>query len=677
MYSKLKGRFWNSVTWNSDDDEFTAEHGVSLGGELGEHRYGYIDVSVPSLNPEVEGGFRSEERIIVDYLDEDWGRIHLGSGTLGMRGRLLASNISGRGADFIYYLDPGEAHTFYSRSRIRDQGEMYGAEIIRPVAPYTEVAIGALKTSELETGIGIVEPPEDTTSYNVFAEYDRSGEVIISGELAHSDSEIAGSDSAYHFAGRYVGEELSAGMQIGLAGENFIGRWEDIEFYRVNFGYSLTEKFRISSSYSINNNNVDNDPDRARVENERWRFSASYDFDDDTTVRISHLTGDTVDKNLNSRNREDNRTMYELTRNWDEYRLSTIYEQRTIEDKIRELSTDTDRFRIFGAVDVSPSAEVYAEFSTISSSTTDGSSTDSASYRAGTTFDINDRSSVFLDVRQQTESELGGESTWVSGSWTQEFPNTSRINLRVQNSSGDFGDETAVALDYSIPIAYEMKMFPLYAAVEGRVFNVEDGEGLFGVAVSLNKIETMTDETGYFTFPRLLPMEYNLEVDTTTLGAGQTVNIPLPRTIELSAGDITKVSIPIISSVLAMGRVSMEVSERPGAPVTIQPYRGGIIELTGMGQTVYRYTDGAGGFVFGNLRPGIYKVSLPEDTIPEGYTIEPESYEFEIKAGEMRQDLNFLLKQEERQIIIFTEEEETPPGNGDGGVESPENSEGQ
>jgi hypothetical protein len=172
--------------------------------------------------------------------------------------------------------------------------------------------------------------------------------------------------------------------------------------------------------------------------------------------------------------------------------------------------------------------------------------------------------------------------------------------------------------------------------------------------------EAVTDETGCFSIPGLLPGDYALTLDPTTLPLGVSLGEGGAQRFSITAGQTTSIEVPVQSSGAVAGRATIAVAERPGMEPVVQPFAGAVIELTGPDGVLYRLTDAAGRFAFSELKAGHYQVRLRTETLPEYTEVEPAVIEMDLAPGEVRSDLSFSAKPVQREIEITTES--TPGG---------------
>jgi uncharacterized surface anchored protein len=194
-------------------------------------------------------------------------------------------------------------------------------------------------------------------------------------------------------------------------------------------------------------------------------------------------------------------------------------------------------------------------------------------------------------------------------------------------------------------------------SAEGRVFIADQPDrGIPGVTVMAGEYAVGTDIDGHFELPALDPGDYLLTVDPASLGIGMRPMVELPITFTVSAGCTTRLEIPVVQSASIEGRVFMNIPAAPGEAVSTWPVADVRVELRGEDGSQYKYTDTIGHFIFFDLKPGEYTLTLLPDDIPAGYAVlEPTSYEIELAAGEPLRNMDFTIGPMEREIVITTD----------------------
>ena len=190
------------------------------------------------------------------------------------------------------------------------------------------------------------------------------------------------------------------------------------------------------------------------------------------------------------------------------------------------------------------------------------------------------------------------------------------------------GVRTALAFEMPIPFLRTR------GQLEGFVFRDTDGDGVRDpgepgvpdVILTLDGLRARTDPqgSGLFRFPPLEPGIYSLDVST--LPAAFTSRVPLPRAVELRAGEVTRVDLPLVPVARLQGAVFRDADgdgvrdpeETTGlAGVRVRAVRGAGAEADE--EELVAVTDAEGRFAFPGIDPGPWRVLLDRASLPRGY----------------------------------------------------------
>ena len=159
----------------------------------------------------------------------------------------------------------------------------------------------------------------------------------------------------------------------------------------------------------------------------------------------------------------------------------------------------------------------------------------------------------------------------------------------------------------------------------------------------------MTNEHGEYHFTSLPPGETYLQIDRATIGYKRVTTQPEPVEITLHGGDIGSFDFGIVHSATVTGTVTRyefentSILDSASRTRPVKPQSDMYVQLSKGTELYRRITDNHGRFIFNDLRPGKWILSVPEGQLPENHYLEKETIEFEIKAGESRDILLNIL----------------------------------
>jgi len=199
-----------------------------------------------------------------------------------------------------------------------------------------------------------------------------------------------------------------------------------------------------------------------------------------------------------------------------------------------------------------------------------------------------------------------------------------------------------------------------YGTVEGVVFNdvnrngiQNKGEqGIKEVRIRLEDGSTVTtDEKGYYQFSRVQIGHHLVTLDVRRIPAEFSIISPEKRWIEVNLRETVRVNFQLIAAGRIEGRVMNDLN---GNGKTDSGEKGisDVLVLLEPGD-MNTYTDEDGKFIFENILPGAYKITLDPVTLPEDslYT-SPEELKLEVPVGGDVKDRNFLIYVKPRPIIM-------------------------
>ncbi|MBU0595552.1 PKD domain-containing protein, partial [Candidatus Bipolaricaulota bacterium] len=186
-------------------------------------------------------------------------------------------------------------------------------------------------------------------------------------------------------------------------------------------------------------------------------------------------------------------------------------------------------------------------------------------------------------------------------------------------------------ITFSANVGIPMPFLVTKARIEGRAYIDRDLDGRYsiadvpagGIVVAADQTEVSTNEDGVFRFPPLYPETYTISVAELPRNAAA----PPPVEIELEAEETRWIEIPLTPVVVLTGRVFDDVN-RDGLASADESGFGQVRVLLrdDLGSILGTVTDLTGAYVFLNVLPGRYSVSIDSATLPDRFefTTDPE-----------------------------------------------------
>lgn len=163
------------------------------------------------------------------------------------------------------------------------------------------------------------------------------------------------------------------------------------------------------------------------------------------------------------------------------------------------------------------------------------------------------------------------------------------------------------------------------SAIQGYVFKDYNSDGLrerdepplSGIKVWLGKKESqVTDEFGYFKFPKARGKSAYVTLDTATLPSGYMLTVPVTQEIPIINGSISKVYFGTTSRSEIRGMVFEDLNEDGDYSVGEKGVSGVSISLDGIKSAV---TDMDGRYIFPQAQSGEHELIVDLNTIPVYY----------------------------------------------------------
>jgi len=658
VYATLDGDMSMVGAWGDDEDFATVFSLGPLQGDLGEGRTARLALRNLLLEGDTSSTFIQSERISAEYIDETAGHIRGGDLLFDLGTPLMARNALGRGGDALSRGDDADFRAFYYRTRGSLPTENAGAQVAHLFGDTAAIRLTGICDSPLPRP-GQVDGEEGgpSTTFGLFAGFEPFEGADLSGEIGRTRGPDPGSGSAWRVTGNLSTDRFSVNSEWLHAGEAFHGGWQDIELRRANLLWRLSDELSIWSSLSHSWNNVSGDPDEQERNHRNVGFGAAWNIEDLARLRVSHRSYQSWDPMLGEFDRHTDLTVYSLSRNWDGLSATASWENEVEDSRIAQERQENRALRLDCAARLGNSGSVRLGYSSGTVSYDPGADSFRTRFLGlGGYLWLAEDVDLSLNVQRNTGGLLGSRTN-VLGALTWEFVRDHELSLRLRSYTGTFDTNTELAVELTQPVTVRLGAFPVRGSVEGRLFKTMDPEtGVGGAIISLGEWEVRTDERGHFRFPSVEPGEYELAVDPESLGVGLTPAVDMPLMLAVESGSTTEVEVPIVETGAVAGCVVLETPEWRDRTLSIKAMADLVVELRREDTTEYRFTDNRGQFLFSDLKPGRYVITLRSENLPRFHEITgPQSYEFELAPGQSLSGMDFVICPAVRRIVITTD----------------------
>ena len=694
MYALLAGTVDNDLAWQSDG-AVSVQQTLALEGDLGKGRGVALDIALPTLGD--SGEFNTLTHASLAFSDKSMGLATFGDTSVDLESTLLASSLGGRGVDLDLARGPDKYHLFYSDAQGSFGGSTYGLELVHPLSPAARIALAALRFDQPEQLLLPLRLNQSGSALGILGSFDPARGLSVAAEAACFAGEESSWDQAYRLTTRYADKKLAAGAEYIYSGREFFGAWRDLERYRVDLSYNASKGVRLFSSQTSDQRNVRHEPAEPETTQDGLTLGAAVDIGKDTTLRVTRRTEGRTAIGAGNEDERGTSMEYELRQRWRRSTAEVKLESERNCDRVAEAATSQERLQCLWSYDFSRKTSLSLDYSIDDLRPEPGEP--SASQLSGNFSFVPDKKSKASLLLRQGFGD--NSSTWLGGEYNRQLAGARELAVRVQANAGYFGNEFALSMQYTLPVGMHLRQFPVYGVIQGRVFSAHDTtHGLAGVLVQVDGTEVVTGEDGSFSLPGVLPGEHLLSLDQSTIGVGAEADagkavitmdggpatpperlsfpplsaeersklngldalgaarqdtLPWPLKVRVVEGRITDVQIPVVSSAVVSGRVTLNAPSAPGKPAQTGPLADAVLELSGPSGTLYRLSDSAGRFMFSELPAGSYTLKVRTDRMAGYMTSKPESLAFELAPGESRSGLDFEVLPQEREIEITTE----------------------
>ncbi len=203
--------------------------------------------------------------------------------------------------------------------------------------------------------------------------------------------------------------------------------------------------------------------------------------------------------------------------------------------------------------------------------------------------------------------------------------------LQKQNEKKDL----AVSLQYVLQLNVPLKRIAGYGELHGIVTGAE-GRPVQGIRLYCSGHSVITDENGAYKFKNLVTGEHYLLVDQTTIGISVIPTISQPMEVLIKPGQ-NSFSFGMTLSSKISGHIFFKNAGDPLEKLLEEDnhVEGHVIVEISNGETIKRKLVSLNeDFIFDNLRPGEWKVSVYRNGLGEGYRVEESFFNVVLKQGE-------------------------------------------
>jgi hypothetical protein len=218
----------------------------------------------------------------------------------------------------------------------------------------------------------------------------------------------------------------------------------------------------------------------------------------------------------------------------------------------------------------------------------------------------------------------------VDGAIEQRLPggHTLRLRVRAFPWAQPGHRRPLIYLDYAVPLRVPTGRDRAVGGVSGRVVDQETGRPVADVLVRVGDRAVVTDAHGRWAVVGLPPGGYTVEIDPVSAGVGRVVVRPDALKVRVAGGETHAVEVGVSRSARVRGRLMVTDPEDSNDGV-----EGVVVELRSGSERRRRMTDAQGAFLFSDLPPGDWTVTIMGDGLPAHHALERETTPVTLAPG--------------------------------------------
>jgi hypothetical protein len=191
--------------------------------------------------------------------------------------------------------------------------------------------------------------------------------------------------------------------------------------------------------------------------------------------------------------------------------------------------------------------------------------------------------------------------------------------------------DLAFMVEYNIPFGMPVNRRADVGSLKGKVYDLETGTPLPDVILRLDGSTAVSDRAGWFSFPTAASGTHFLKVDGTSIGLERITSRRFPMEIKIQGGKTTSIEVPVVRGAKLKGRVDLYSYEDSTSGVLTPESQRRLTVKRGMAGVMVELTDGYevrrtltatdGSFSMEELRPGIWTLAIPAQSLPENHAV--------------------------------------------------------
>ncbi|WP_419869622.1 COG1470 family protein [Chryseobacterium sp. CT-SW4] len=626
-------------------------------GSLDEENKNKIEFHAVSKNPVEFNSFTQYEEYFINYNRNNFF-IHLGDKNYSAS-YLTEFARYGRGAELRYDFKKFSLGGFYNHPRffrdIKDEFNIYSTFKIRKES---EITAGYLyKTPRTgESNYGNIKLDSDASLPYAAGKFQLSKNVNVSGELAYSKTQKL-EGTAYMLQAQATFEKINGNIMYMRASPEFAGYFTNTSTFNGNFQYRILKKLNVFANYIQDARNFQRDTlFLAAPYRKFFQYGLQYNYHPKGFImlyngyqkyqdRLEPKEFDYYEKyfkviinqqigifqvNLESQFGKTDNYLTGFNGNSSFYTANIAFEKFRTSFNLYASYAITSRYQLQNQKQVYYGARILNRFSD------------------KTTF------SLFYQNNYMPEEYYKDRNLFELLFHQELFPgNELDLSGRYSLQRGELGHKDFIfSLRYTLRLNAPVQKIADYTSLSGNISNlgVQKTEG---IKLMLGNYLSVTDKNGNYIFKNIIPGEYILEMDRSSIGMNDITDTSLPASLNLiEKENVFNFGLTTAATIQGMIQLSENESNSSYSFAHYRPAPGKkkkesiIIEASNNEQTFRKIVFLGESFDFTYLRPGEWKVKIFRNGLDKRYKIPIDTFQYTLTPSETKNMSIHIIKQQ-------------------------------
>ncbi|WP_313580793.1 hypothetical protein [Chishuiella sp.] len=614
-------------------------------GSLDEKNKNRIEFRALTANPVEFNSFVQYEEYFLNYKNDHFFA-HIGDKTYSAS-YLTEYARYGRGIEIQYNFKKFEIGGFYNRPRffrdIKDEFNIYSSFKIRK---NSEIKIGYLyKTPKIEDdNFSNIPLNSDANIPYITGKLKASENITLLGEIAYSKTkELVG--NAYMLQGQARFKKIDGSIIYMRSNPKFAGYFTNTNSVNGNLNYKIAEKINFFANYIKDAKNFERDTLLlAAPYRDFFQYGIQYNY---------HSSGSILFYN-GFQKYQDRLEPKQFDYNEKYFKVSINQQLGIFKINIDAQIGQTDNYLtgFKGKSSFYTSTITFDKFRT--------SFNLFASYANTSRYLLESQKQFFYGARvishlsDKTNFSLFYQNNYLPEEYYQSrnlfeiifhqqlFPGHEvDLSGRYALHRGQLGNKDYIfSLKYTMRINIPIKKIAEYVTLSGNI-NRQNIQKIDGIKLTLGNYISITDKNGNYTFKNIIPGDYFLEIDRSTLNINDITTIPLPILLSLNSRDnIFNFGLTTAATIYG----DLEFFDKKN---NSSDKKESVIVEASHNEEIFRKIVVLGEkFNFTYLRPGDWKVTIYRNGLDKRYKIAVDTFQFNLKASEEKEIKIKISKQQ-------------------------------